>query len=143
MRSTLRTAPARGQVLTVLVVDDEDAIRRVLRRAVAREGIAVHTAESVEAAKRCLREHHVDAAVIDVWLGGESGFDLYAWILQELPALAPRVVFTTGDAVNEAVQRNLSALGRPVLAKPFNLGELVAYLERWKAADSGEGRAPA
>ena len=126
-------------MLKVLVVDDEDAIRRVLRRALERERVEVHTAESVGAARRFLEAlpvDAIDAAFLDVWLGGESGFELYAWIEDERPQLAPRVVFTTGDVVNDRTQQALSALGRPVLAKPFHLSELLAHVHGW-AKESG------
>ena len=117
---------------TVLYVDDEPAIRRLVRRWFEKRGVTIITADSVAAARRLFTEHDVAGAFIDVWLGKETGFDLYAWVAQHRPQLRERIVFITGDidaGVPEGTQ--LQALGRTVIAKPFELEDLDAHVREW------------
>jgi DNA-binding NtrC family response regulator len=116
----------------VMYVDDEAALRRVVRRWFEKRGMPILVAESVEEARHMLREHDVVGLFIDVWLGEETGFDLYAWIAEHRPQLKDRVVFITGDvAPGVAPGTDLQALGRAVIAKPFELHDLQAYVTRW------------
>ena len=117
---------------TVLYVDDEPAIRRLVRRWFEKRGVTIITAESVDEARRMFAEHDVAGAFIDVWLGKETGFDLYAWVAQHRPQLKERIVFITGDVdagVPEGTQ--LQALGRTVIPKPFELEDLDAHVREW------------
>ena len=117
---------------TVLYVDDEPAIRRLVRRWFEKRGVTIITAESAAEARRLFTEHDVSGAFIDVWLGKETGFDLYAWVAQHRPQLKERIVFITGDVdagVPEGTQ--LQALGRIVIPKPFELEDLEAHVREW------------
>ena len=117
---------------TVLYVDDEPAIRRLVRRWFEKRGVTIITADSVEEARRLFSEHDVAGAFIDVWLGKETGFDLYAWVAEHRPHLKDRIVFITGDVdagVPEGTQ--LQALGRTVIAKPFELEDLELHVREW------------
>jgi len=117
---------------TVLYVDDEPAIRRLVRRWFERRGVTIITAESVDEARRIFTDHDVAGAFIDVWLGKETGFDLYAWITQHRPQLKERVVFITGDIdAGVADGTQLQALGRTVIAKPFELEDLDVFVRQW------------
>ncbi|HWE43229.1 MAG TPA: response regulator [Gemmatimonadaceae bacterium] len=120
---------------TVLYVDDEPAIRRLVRRWFEKRGVTIITAESVAEAQRLFTEHEVAGAFVDVWLGRETGFDLYAWIVEHRPQLKDRIVFITGDVdagVPEGTQ--LQALGRIVIAKPFELEDLELHVREWARA---------
>ena len=123
---------------TVLYVDDDPAIRRLVRRWFERRGVAIITAESAADARRLFGEHDVVGAFVDVWLGRETGFDLYAWIATHRPQLRERVVFITGDIVPGAQSSDLQALGRAVIAKPFEFDELDLYVRQWSASGGGE-----
>jgi DNA-binding NtrC family response regulator len=117
---------------TVMYVDDEAAIRRVVGRWFEKRGTAVLLAESAAEARRLLREHDVTGVFIDVWLGEETGFDLFAWIAEHRPQLKDRVVFITGDVAPGVVPgTELQALGRAVIAKPFELEDLQSYVGQW------------
>jgi CheY-like chemotaxis protein len=116
----------------VLYVDDEEAIRRVVVAWLTRRGHTVHAVASVADATDLLRDRAVDGAFVDLWLENESGLELRDWIDEHLPALSPNVVFVTGDvAAGETTSPAIAGLGRPVLAKPFELVELDAYVDRW------------
>ena len=116
----------------VLYVDDEEAIRRALQSWLTRRGHVVYTAATSDEAREILTSHEVDGAFIDIWLGDESGFDLFEWIDMHKPRVAEHVVFVTGDIIREGeVERSLIALERPVLAKPFELGELERIVASW------------
>jgi DNA-binding NtrC family response regulator len=120
---------------TVMYVDDEAAIRRVVGRWFEKRGTGILLAESAAEARRLLREHDVAGVFIDVWLGEETGFDLLAWITEHKPQLKDRVVFITGDvAPGVAPGAELHALDRAVIAKPFELEELQAYVTQWTQA---------
>jgi two-component system, NtrC family, nitrogen regulation response regulator NtrX len=117
---------------TVLYVDDEDAIRRALRSWLMRRGHTVFTAGSADEARAILDSHVVDGVFIDIWLGDESGFDLFEWIDMHLPAVAENAVFVTGDIIRDPdVEQSLKALERPVLTKPFELAELERIVSAW------------
>ena len=117
---------------TVMYVDDEPALRRVVRRWFEKRGITILVAESAADARQQMRQHDVAGLFIDVWLGEETGFELYAWIAEHRPQLKDRVVFITGDvAPSVAPGADLQALGCAVIAKPFELSDLQAYINRW------------
>lgn len=127
------------RMATVLYVDDDDALRDVVGTWLRRSGHVVHTAGSIAEAKRLVEAHDFDGAFIDVWLGDGTGFELHGWLESHAPRLAKHAVFVTGDVVHPASESGrLRALGRPVLAKPFLLGELDPHVVRWSAA-AGEG----
>ena len=122
---------------TVLYVDDEPAIRRLVRRWFERRGVTIITADSAAEARRLFTEHDVSGAFIDVWLGQETGFALYAWIAQHRPHLKDRVVFITGDIdANVSQTTNLQALGRTVIGKPFELEDLEVFVRQWGGTPS-------
>ena len=121
-----------GDLSSVLYVDDEEAIRRALQSWLTRRGHVVYTAGTSDEARAILGVHDVDGAFIDIWLGNESGFDLFEWIDMHKPRVAEHVVFVTGDIIrDDNVEQSLIALERPVLAKPFELGELERIVSSW------------
>lgn len=117
---------------TVLYVDDESAIRRAIRSWLVRRGHQVFTAGSAAEAVALLETESVDGAFIDIWLGADSGFDLYETISMRWPAIARNTTFVTGDVIRDPdVDRSLAIIQRPVLAKPFELGELERTILSW------------
>jgi DNA-binding response OmpR family regulator len=120
---------------SVLYVDDEDAIRRALTSWLTRRGHTVYTAGSADEARAILQAHDVDAMFIDIWLGTESGFDLFEWVDMNRPQLVERIAFVTGAIVRDPeVERSLAAFARPILTKPFELTELERIIVSWTSA---------
>lgn len=117
---------------TILYVDDETPLRRALKSWLARRGHTVFDAGSSDEARAVLADNRIDGAFIDIWLGEESGFDLFEWIDMNRPDVAEHTVFVTGDIIRDPdVERSLTALERPVLVKPFELDELERIVRGW------------
>jgi two-component system NtrC family sensor kinase len=109
----------------VLVVDDEHAVRDVVAATLRRLGAeveAVATAE--EALRRCEAGQAYDAVLVDLRLQGASGLDVHRRLRARQPLLARRLVFMTGDLVNDELIAEVRATGRPILEKPFTGEEL-------------------
>ncbi|PYO41004.1 MAG: hypothetical protein DMD33_15315 [Gemmatimonadetes bacterium] len=113
---------------TVLIVEDEAALRRVLERAVAREGHRVLSAASAETAYDLLGSEHADAALLDVRLPTMSGLALYLALVHRSPTLVGRMAIMTGDADAENVRAWVERNPCKVLRKPFDLREIVEWL---------------
>jgi DNA-binding response OmpR family regulator len=110
--------------MTVLVVDDETAIRRVVRRALERNGAEVLEAEGGETALallQCDDADQVDLVITDLMMPGIGGLAL-AEVLSvfrpELPVLA-----MSGNPPAPSPDRRL-----PLLLKPFTLSELLVAI---------------
>jgi len=127
-RPLARTSDLPGkrnyEMASVLYVDDEETISRVVGRWFERRGHVVHLARSIEDAKRILAEHEPAVIFLDIWIGSESGFDLMGWIEATRPELAGRVTFVTGESAKEHRHRAWNTRGRPVVEKPFALADL-------------------
>ena len=112
--------PAQGSdKLRVLVVDDEASVRVSLQRYLAGRGHEVETTASGQDALTRLRASKYDAVIVDMRMPDLSGEQLFERLRSDDPTHAERVIFTTGDLVNEQMRRFLDGTGRPCVPKPF------------------------
>ena len=111
---------------TVLVVDDEASVRRVLRKLLERGGMVVDEAESAAAAFSLLDAGHaIDAVVSDVLMPEVSGLAFYDQLIARAPRLSGRVIFLTGAAQDPKVHNPIEARGVPLLSKIDDLKLVV------------------
>lgn len=115
--------------ITVLVVDDEAGLRRVLSRALSGSGHHVLTAGSGEEAAEVLKHHDVDVILMDLRMPGMSGRTLYHVIVSGWPHLAHRIIVMSGDLDEEPQRSWLAAHDVPVVSKPFELRGLLRLVE--------------
>jgi two-component system, NtrC family, sensor kinase len=111
--------PVGSDTLRVLVVDDEASVRVSLQRYLAGKGHEVETTASGEDALARLRATKYDAVIVDMRMPDLSGEQLFERLRSNDPAHAERVIFTTGDLVNDQMRRFLDGTGRPCVPKPF------------------------
>jgi DNA-binding NtrC family response regulator len=113
---------------TVLIVEDEAPLRRVLERVLTREGHRVLGAASAETAYELLATEHADAVLVDVRLPTMSGLALYIALVNRTPELAGRIAIMTGDAEADSVRSWLERNPCTMLRKPFDLHEILAWV---------------
>jgi CheY-like chemotaxis protein len=113
---------------TVLVVEDEPAIRRLASRALRAAGHTVLEAGSGEAALAVAERHvgPIDVLFTDIVMPGMSGPALAAELARRYPGL--RVVLTSGYAESEVARRGVAVGPNGFLRKPYSAGELRAAL---------------
>jgi PAS domain S-box-containing protein len=133
--------PARATAsapATVLVVEDDEGVRRVAARSLRRAGYGVLSASSGPEALRLAAEHGgpIDLLLSDVGLPGMSGPELADRLVAARPGL--RVAFVSGYAPGEAERASVPAGAAPVLPKPYVPEDLVA----WVAGLVGEAPGP-
>ena len=126
--------------LPVLVIDDEPAVVAFVRAALERSGYAVFAVSSGAEALDSLKKRNFRGVISDMRTpGGITGADVHTWLAANRPELAARVVFITGDIVNEETRRLLGATGAPCLEKPFRVQQLLnAVEEKFGAACESE-----
>jgi len=119
------------RALPVLVVEDEPAVMAFIRAALERGGYQVAAASSGQEALALLREQDFLGVISDMRTpGGVSGADVHAWIALHRPQLASRLLFITGDTVNEETAAILKQTGVPCIEKPFRVQQLIAAVEK-------------
>jgi len=111
---------------TVLVVDDDAPILRMVKRTLAAEGYAVATAPDGGTALTAIERAVPDALVLDLGLPGLDGLAVCLRIREKGLAL-PILVLTARDAVTDRVA-GLDAGADDYLVKPFATEELLARL---------------
>ncbi len=113
---------------TILVVDDEAGLRRVLERILTRHGYRVLTAGSAETAYELLTAEDADVLLLDIHLPTMSGLALYLAIIHRWPALEGRIAIMTGDAEADEVRTWLEHHRCAVIRKPFNLQQVTDWI---------------
>jgi signal transduction histidine kinase len=114
----------------VLVIDDEEPILQMVREALTRHGYAVDIANSGEAGLARLRSTRYDLTLCDMKMPGLTGPQVYERLREIDPALASRLIFVTGDMVNEKTRAFLDAEKKLCLPKPFTLAEFRAAINQ-------------
>jgi signal transduction histidine kinase len=114
--------------LTVLVCDDEPALRDLMVRILERSRHRVLLAASAADALATLDTEHVDIVMSDHNMSSMTGVQLYAAASERHPRLRRRFVLMSGDPGEPAIAAFSSATGLPVLVKPFSFTELEATI---------------
>jgi putative nucleotidyltransferase with HDIG domain len=105
--------------VTLVVVDDEEAIRSSVRKYLVHEGYEVATAATGDEALALLQRRKVTGMLLDVNLPGESGIDLVPRVLDLEPNLALLMLTAVNDATSAALCMQRGALD--YLIKPIDL----------------------
>ena len=122
----------------VLLIEDEEGVRRPMARFLARRGAEVEEATDGVDGLRRLRVRAPDVILVDLRMPRMGGIELYAQLEQQRPDLAARVLFLSGDVSQLAEPGNTPVPRERVLVKPVELAEL----ERRIAAFVRELKAP-
>ena len=110
----------------LLVVDDDDRIRALLKEFLGRFGFRVTTAAHAESARRMIETLHFDLMILDVMMPGEDGLSLAQWVRGR--GDAPVLMLTAkGDPADRIA--GLQTGADDYLAKPFEPQELVLRIE--------------
>lgn len=112
---------------TVLVVDDDDGVRKVLSRWVSDMGYAVKTAESADTALEIVRDSEIDVALCDVRMPGHDGI----WLIEQVGRLYPAIAIVLATGL---VEMDPMVTLRPgvvgYIVKPFNREDLAQVIKR-------------
>jgi len=112
---------------SVLIVDDEPAVRDLMARWVASLGLRPHTAANAEEALDTLRTTHYDLAVIDVMMPGHDGL----WLASQMQRDHPNTAVVIATAYTELLDAN--AQQSPIadfLIKPFQRDRFALAVDR-------------
>jgi DNA-binding NtrC family response regulator len=118
-------------VLPLLVIEDEVSVQSFLRAALERHGFKLVIAASGVEGLELLRQSRFSGVISDMRTpGGVNGADVHAWISKNRPELASRMLFITGDIVNEETTKILQTTGIPCIEKPFRVQELISAINK-------------
>jgi two-component system response regulator MprA len=107
----------------VLIIEDDEGIVRVLRRALTYEGYQVETALDGESGLAQAREWRPDLVILDLMLPGMDGLEVTQRLRTE--GNIPILMLTAKDTITDRVQ-GLDAGADDYMTKPFDLDELLA-----------------
>lgn len=119
---------ASSQKLRVLFVDDESAIRDVMKIELPRMGHDITLCEDGQAALKALERQTFDAAIVDLRMPGISGWDVIDHIKKVSPET--EVIISTGHGDLEAAILAIRRGAYDFLPKPCKLFEIAAVLKR-------------
>ena len=129
-RAVQRRPPRNGKSYSVLLVEDDTMIAKLLKHLLGSAGFEVATAENrTEILKSFARTPLPDVVLLDVLLPDVNGFEVLAK-LRAHPVLSTiPVVMLTGNASREDVLTGLMGGADGYITKPFNLDRVVSVVQ--------------
>ncbi|HSP61885.1 MAG TPA: sigma-54 dependent transcriptional regulator [Pyrinomonadaceae bacterium] len=109
--------------LRLLIVDDEEAARYGMRRALEAFGCEIREADSAESARALTSDSKFDLLLLDVNLPGISGLD-FLKELQSEPSRSPLVIIITAHGSERVAVHAVKSGAYDYLSKPFELDDL-------------------
>ena len=116
------------ETIRVLVVDDEEPLRRLLRKELGRKGFPVQTAADGAGALELLKNNVFDVLLLDIVMPGIDGIGLMERMKAD-PA-SPAIIVLTGKATVETAVEAMKNGAYDYLTKPYKLDELVVVINR-------------
>jgi DNA-binding response OmpR family regulator len=114
---------------TILVVDDDPDVRRVIAFKLQRAGFTVYEEANGEAGLAAATQEHPDVVLLDWMMPRLTGVEVCR-AMREDPALdATRVIMLTAKSQEGEVQRGLAAGADDYIVKPFSPRELVSRVQ--------------
>lgn len=116
-----------GDIVRILVVDDDEGIRKVLATLLEEEGYHVDTAETAKEAIKKSNENFYNLALIDIRLPDMEGIELLTRMRDTVPKMRKIIVtgYPTLQNAVEAVNRGADAY----ILKPFDVEKVLATIK--------------
>jgi len=115
-------------MINILVVDDEEPFRRLLKKELTRKGYSVEATADGSEALRLLRNRSFDVILLDIVMPGVDGISLMKKLKED--SEAPTIIVLTGKATVETAVEAMKNGAYDYLTKPYKLDELVIVIER-------------
>jgi two-component system phosphate regulon response regulator PhoB len=113
----------------LLVIDDEPAIREMVRFTLSRAGYECIEAEDAAEAKRLIVNESPDLLLLDVMMPGQSGLDLARELRSRESTKELPIIMLTARCSDQDKIRGLDVGADDYITKPFSPGELVARIK--------------
>jgi putative nucleotidyltransferase with HDIG domain len=107
----------------ILVVDDEESVRRLLSRVLLMGGYECTLATDAAEARKFIKDRNFELILCDVAMPGESGIDFIQYVAAEYPDTATIMVTAVDDP--EIAETALEAGIYGYMIKPFNVNEVI------------------
>jgi two-component system, OmpR family, response regulator len=129
-----RPGLAQSTRARILVIDDEDAIRSVVSRALAADGLVIDLAETASDGLKLARDVAYDLVILDLLMPGTDGFAALRQLLRDRPGQAILILSCLAEVRYKVDCFELGA--RDYLTKPFSLAELLARVRNQLRGDT-------
>lgn len=110
---------------TILVVDDEPALLRLMEFVLARQGHAMLTATNGEEALEMAREHRPDLIVLDIMMPRLDGYQVVESLRADAELSAIPIIMLSAKAQQEDINRGVEVGVDKYITKPFSPEELA------------------
>jgi PAS domain S-box-containing protein len=108
----------------ILVIDDDEMVRRALTRQLAKNYEVQDVATSHEGLAKIKQNGPFDIILCDLMMPEETGMEFFEQLKKDAPSLREQIIFITGGAVTRDAAEFLETTDATVLKKPFREGEL-------------------
>lgn len=121
----LSDAPPKGDQQNLLIVDDDERLRNLLKKYLQKSGYMVIAARDAAHARSLMASLAFDLMIVDVMMPGEDGFALTSWVRE---TSGPPVLLLTAKGDTEDRIRGLEIGADDYMSKPFEPRELLLRL---------------
>lgn len=118
----------------ILIVDDEEYIRDLIKEVLSAQGHEFDLADGGAAALEILRKKIVDLAIVDRNMPGMGGIELVQLIRQNPKTKGLKVLMCTGASVTKEIEEAFAAGADDYIMKPLNFPALLATVAKALAA---------
>lgn len=128
--------------VSILIVDDEEMMRNLLKKILAREGYQISTAEDGVAALEAVRKQSYDLIISDMKMPRMNGFDLLKAVKKDFPQTGVIIMTAYGDTYT--VKDALLLGADEYITKPFKSYEISLIVERayWRILAENNASTP-
>ena len=107
----------------ILIVDDDEGMRKTLAGVLKIKGFNVDTAEDGYDALEMIKNTEFDVILMDIWMPGINGVETFIQVKEICPQID--VIMVTGYSVGDLVDKALSEGAKGIIYKPFEIEDLV------------------
>jgi DNA-binding response OmpR family regulator len=119
-----------NQKKRILAIEDEPIINLITVRVLRAEGFEVDVADNGTTAKAMAQNTCYHLYLCDIRTPAMNGMEFYQYLREIHPGHEKRIIFTTGDTLNQEIKTFLGARNNLFLAKPFTPEELRSVIKK-------------
>lgn len=125
----------------MLVVEDEPTLRTTIIRVLSSLGLKVTGVGSVSEAKEMFLAHSFSFVMSDMLLPDGTGAEFHSWVTRNFPRGSCKFFFCSGG-MSEELKRYVRDTQCPLFTKPFDVSQIIGFLDVTGAGPKSTRRAP-